>query len=73
MKDIQEYLVNESSRAITGNILEVTLRGDGKFFWHTPKDNDWDDDFTNMKDWEIRKSNETIFIKIGDLKDLNSF
>ena len=73
MKNIQEYLVNESSRAVTGNILEVSLRGDGKFFWRTPKDNDWDDDFTNMKDWEIRKSNETIFIKIGDLKDLNSF
>ncbi len=73
MKDIQEYLVNESSRAITGNVLEVSLSGNGKFFWRTPKDNDWDDDFTNMKDWEIRKSNETIFIKIGDLKDLNSF
>lgn len=73
MKNLVDILLNESiERAKKGNVLEIELVKDGHFYWHTSEDSDWDD-FKDMKDWEISTDgDEKIFIRIGDLKDLES-
>lgn len=62
-KSINEIWV---CRAKIGNVLEVELRYDGHFFWHTPEDSDWER-FESMEDWEINidEMPERFFIKIG--------
>lgn len=55
--------VNADDRAVIGNILEVELKDDGKFYWHTPNESK----FKSMKDWEINTDEmpRKFFIKIG--------
>ena len=73
MKNLKDILtINEDyKRAKAGNVLEIELRGDGHFYWHTQEDDDWED-FKDMKDWEIRKyyDGQTFFIKLGNIKDI---
>lgn len=74
MKNIKEFInaiacnCNEyyDDRAVYGAILEVELRHDGHFYWVD------ENDYPNMKDWEIRKSGngQGFVIKIGDIKKL---
>lgn len=71
MKNLVELLLNESiNNNGKGYILEVDLRG--KFFWHRPEDDDFDE-WNQINDWEIAKCSEnTIVIKIGDIKDIKT-
>lgn len=66
---IVKSLINEAygdNRAKIGAILEVELKYDGNFYWVD------EEDYPDMKDWEIRKSNNSngFVIKIGDPKGL---
>ena len=65
---IDTIAINESwdVRAQVGAILEVELRDDGNFYWVD------EDDYPDMKNWEIRKSKNGrgFVIKIGEISRL---
>ena len=69
MKNLVDILLNENiNDAAKGYILEFNLKG--KFWWHRPEDDDFDE-WNQINDWEIAKCGEnSIAIKIGDLKDI---
>ena len=71
MKNLVELVLNESiNEGGKGYILEIDLRG--KFFWHRPEDDDFDE-WNQINDWEIAKCGEnSIAIKIGDIKDIKT-
>ena len=73
IKTINE-MFRYDNRAKVGNVLEVEVRNDGKFFWHTPEDDDWEKmRFNEMNEWEIRTetfgNTFTFYIKIGNPQD----
>ena len=66
IKDVISEALQSNMRAEIGSILEVELIKDGHFYWVN------EEDYPNMKDWEIRKSNNGngFVIKIGDIKKI---
>ena len=77
MKDIIEYVLKEGwdwsgrkadDAAAEGNVLEIELGGDkGKFYWHTPTSEDWNN-FKDLGEWKVaQKDPHTFYIRIGKI------